>query len=201
MSMDDVLLRLRSGCGTLPEAFASIHDRDVKTRPAAVIVPILDYDDHATILLTKRTPHLSAHAGQICFPGGMWEESDDSLLATALRECEEELGIPAASMTIIGEGRARITATGYHITPFIAHIPAPLHYTPDPSEVEVAFELPLATALHQKAYQKIWMEYKGVSRAHDVLYYQDHCIWGATAGILRDLCRMIHQEQWEDPAC
>lgn len=199
--MDEVLLQLRACCENKPEAFAFAHDRDVRTRPAAVIVPILDYNDHATILLTKRSSTLAAHAGQVCFPGGVWEESDGSLLATALRECEEELGISPDRMTIIGEGRGRITATGYHITPFIAHIPAPVSYMPDPAEVEAVFELPLLTALRKSAYQKLRVEYKGVSRTHDVLNYKEHCIWGATAGILRDLCRMIHKEQWEDPAC
>lgn len=202
MSVEDVLTRLRASCAALPaESFAFDADRNIRTRPAAVIVPILDYGDHATILLTKRTSHLTAHAGQVCFPGGTWEESDDSLLATALRECDEELAISPDAIRIIGTGRGRVTATGYQITPFIGHIPAPLDYTPDPNEVESAFELPLEMALSKALYQSMEVTYKGVERAHDVLYHQEHCIWGATAGILRDICRMVGGETWEDPAC
>jgi 8-oxo-dGTP pyrophosphatase MutT (NUDIX family) len=201
MSLNALLDQIRSCCEDVPEAFVLSPDYGVKTRPAAVIVPILEYADHATILLTKRTSHLTAHAGQICFPGGVREETDADLLATALRECEEELGISPDALTIIGEGRGRITATGYHITPFFAHISAPLTYSPDPNEIEMAFELPLPMALRRNAYQKVRAEYQGVTRTHDVLNYDGHCIWGATAGILRDLCRMVYEEQWEEATC
>lgn len=198
MSVGDVLARLRDHCAAQPsEPFAFAADRGAPARPAAVLVPILDYGSHATILLTKRTSHLSAHAGQVCFPGGMWEEADGSLLATALRECEEELGIPPARIRILGEGRGRVTGTGFGITPFIGHIDAPVDYTPDPFEVESAFELPLELAVSKASYREMRIE----SRVHDRLDYEGHCIWGATAGILRDMCRMINGERWEDPAC
>lgn len=201
MSIDSVLAQLQRSCEQVPEPFAYSADRHINSRPAAVIVPILDYSTHATILLTKRTSHLTAHAGQICFPGGMWEEHDDSLLATALRECEEELAIPPSAVTIIGEGRGRITATGFHITPFIAHIAAPIVYTPDPDEVEAAFEMPLELALRKASYQRMSATDDGVKRHFDMLNYDGHCIWGATAGILRDMCRMHNGEEWEDPSC
>lgn len=202
MSIQSVLAQLRDSCAVLPaEPFSFTVDRDTQRLPAAVVVPILDYGDRATILLTKRTAHLTAHAGQICFPGGMWEEGDDSLLATALREMEEEIGIPASRATIIGEGRGRITGTGFQITPFIAHIEAPVTCTPDPFEVESVFELPLDMAVEKSAYDVLHVEHKGISRPHDKLEYQGHCIWGATAGILRDMCRMVNGETWEDPTC
>lgn len=202
MSIASVLAQLSKSCAVVPpEPYAHPHFPEMQSRPAAVLVPILDYDTHATILLTKRTAHLSAHAGQICFPGGMWEEADDSLLATALRETEEELGIPAERIRIIGEGRGRITGTGFQITPFLAHIAAPVEYRPDPYEVESAFELPLERAIKTSAYQILRIEHKGVKYPHDMLQYEGHCIWGATAGILRDMCRMINGERWEDPTC
>lgn len=202
MSVEQVLAQLRDSCAYRPQApFAHLRAHAETSRPAAVLVPILDYGHRATILLTKRTAHLSAHAGQVCFPGGMWEEDDGSLLATALREMEEELAIPAGRVRIIGEGRERITGTGFRITPFIGHIDAPVDYAPDPSEVEQAFELPLELAMRRAAYQVLRVEHEGVKYPHDMLHYEGHCIWGATAGILRDICRMVNGESWEDPAC
>lgn len=201
MQLDRVISQLRDGCGQRPEAFVFDCDRDVEARPAAVVVPIVDYGDRATILLTKRTAHLSAHAGQICFPGGMREEGDATLLDTALRECEEELGIARESMTIIGQSRGRITGTGFHITPFLVRLQAPVILTPDSFEVEAVFELPLELALRHASYQKLNTVNDGIHRSHDVLNYEGHCIWGATAGILRDLCHMLHGQKEEHVEC
>jgi len=201
MQLDRVLSQLRSGCEGVPSPHVFAVDRDVQPRKAAVLVPIMDYGDHATILLTKRTAHLKAHAGQVCFPGGMHEPDDVSLLATALRECEEELGIDPQQVTIIGEARGRVTGTGFHITPYIAHIRGPLAFTPDPFEVDEVFELPLELALRVASYQKLHTTHEGIRRSHDMLNFGGHCIWGATAGILRDLCRLIHNEAWEETLC
>lgn len=201
MQLQEVLTQLRQQCEAVPEAHVFAVDRDVQARKAAVLVPIVDYGTHATILLTKRTAHLSAHAGQICFPGGMHEAEDASLLDTALRETEEELGITPDEITIIGEARGRITGTGFHITPYIALVTAPLELTPDTFEVEEVFELPMELALRTASYQKLNTNHEGIRRSHDMLNYGGHCIWGATAGILRDICRMMHGEGWESVAC
>lgn len=201
MQAQAVIAQLRSLCASVPEPFVFDADRNVATRPAAVVVPVVDYGDRATILLTKRTAHLHAHAGQVCFPGGMWEEGDATLLDTALRECEEELGIPRSAMTVIGEGRGRITGTGFHITPYVVHLKGPVTLHPDTFEVEAVFELPLELALRKASYQKLNTTHEGVRRSHDLLNYEGHCIWGATAGILRDLCRMLGGESWEDASC
>lgn len=201
MQLTAVLKQLRTSCDVLPEPFAFEVDRKVNTRPAAVVVPIIDHGNHATILLTKRTAHLSAHAGEISFPGGMWEEGDESLLGTALRECEEELGIAATDITVIGQGRGRITGTGFHITPFLVVIKAPITLKPDPFEVEEAFEVPLELAMQAASYERVNTTHQGIKRSHDVLPYGEYYIWGATAGILRDVCRMINGEKWEDPQC
>ncbi|MCH2546963.1 MAG: CoA pyrophosphatase [Alphaproteobacteria bacterium] len=201
MQIDTVLERLRTGAATVPEAFAFSSDMHITTRAAAVIVPLLDYGGRVTLLLTKRTSHLTAHAGQICFPGGVREKNDANLLATAQRETLEELAIPADAMRVVAQGRERVTATGYHITPFFAHIHAPIAIVAEPAEVEAVFELPLDLALDCEAYTQKTHRYKGVERCFDVLKYKEYCIWGATAGILRDMCRMIHNECWEQAEC
>lgn len=166
-------------------------DANVETRPAAVVVPIMDYGTHATLLLTLRQPTLAAHAGQVCFPGGM-QEAGESLEQTARRECLEELGLDLTGIEMLPCSRPRITGTGFCITPFLAVLPAPLALAPDTTEVAEVFEVPLATVCDGAAYSSHAEPLRGVMRTHDRLPFGNYHIWGATAGILRDLCRTVN---------
>src|SRR5271155_2329305 len=104
-------------------------------RPAAVLVPLIDHADGMTVLLTQRTAHLSAHAGQISFPGGRIEPDDKDEVAAALRETEEEVGLPRERVTVIGRLDTYVTGTGFEITPIVGIVAPPLALAIDPFEV------------------------------------------------------------------
>jgi 8-oxo-dGTP pyrophosphatase MutT (NUDIX family) len=160
-------------------------------RPAAVLVPLIDHPDAMTILLTQRTAHLSAHAGQISFPGGRVEESDADAVATALRETEEEVGLPRARVSVIGRLDTYLTGTGFEITPIVGIVAPPVTTVLDPFEVAEAFEVPLSYVLDRRNHQRVERESGGRRRAFFVLPYEGRNIWGATAGILVNLATVL----------
>lgn len=155
--------------------------------PAAVLVPLVDRPAGLTILLTRRTDHLSAHAGQISFPGGRCDSPDQTPLETALRETEEELGLPRENVTVLARLDNYLVGTGYRITPLIGLVAPPLALAPDPHEVAEVFELPLEHALEASRYTRESRLIAGVERRFNVLRFGDHYIWGATASILVNL--------------
>src|SRR5207253_7654072 len=113
-------------------------------RPAAVLVPLVDYPAGMSVLLTQRTAHLSAHAGQISFPGGRIEADDRDAIAAALRETEEEVGLPRDRVEVAGRLDTYVTGTGFEITPIVGFVEPPFALAIDPFEVAEAFEVPLA---------------------------------------------------------
>src|SRR3989440_10824542 len=113
-------------------------------RPAAVLVPLVDHADGMSVLLTQRTAHLSAHAGQISFPGGRIEEDDPGAVAAALRETEEEVGLPRDRVQVIGRLDTYVTGTGYEITPIVGILAPPFPISIDPFEAAQALHGPLA---------------------------------------------------------
>jgi 8-oxo-dGTP pyrophosphatase MutT (NUDIX family) len=160
-------------------------------RPAAVLVPLIDHADGMAVLLTQRTAHLSAHAGQISFPGGRIEEDDADAVAAALRETEEEVGLPGGRVEVVGRLDTYVTGTGFEITPVVGIIAPPYPLSIDPFEVAEAFEVPLAYILDQRNHQRVERESAGRTRAFFVLPYQGRNIWGATAGILVNLAEVL----------
>jgi 8-oxo-dGTP pyrophosphatase MutT (NUDIX family) len=160
-------------------------------RPAAVLVPLIDRPDGMTVLLTQRAPHLSAHAGQISFPGGRIEEHDEDAVAAALRETEEEVGVRRELVSVIGRLDTYITGTGFEITPVVG-IVAPLYTLAiDPYEVAEAFEVPLSYVLDTRNHLRRERESAGRIRVFYVLPYEGRNIWGATAGILVNLAEVL----------
>src|SRR5229473_3924321 len=109
-------------------------------RPAAVLVPLVDHEGGMSVLLTQRTAHLSAHAGQISFPGGRIEEADADAVAAALRETEEEIGLPRDRVSVIGQLDNYVTGTGFEIAPIVGIVMPPFALAIDPYEVAEAFE-------------------------------------------------------------
>lgn len=157
--------------------------------PAAVLVPIIERDSGLTVLFTQKTSHLRLHAGQNCFPGGRYETTDKDLLATALRETEEEIGVSAHEITIMGQLPQvdSVSGGGFAITPYVALVDANAKFNLDPNEVAAIFEVPLMGLIDpSKHISKIRM-LSGKPRKYYVIDHPKHYIWGATAQIIVDL--------------
>lgn len=154
---------------------------------AAVLVPIVGRRDGPTVMLTQRTAHLSDHAGQVSFPGGRAEAGDDSLVATALREMHEEVGVEPARVEVLGQLPEYTTRTGYRVTPVVGWLKPPVELAPDSFEVAEVFEVPLAFLLDPANHQRHSLMHEGVMRHFWAMPYADYYIWGATAGMLRNL--------------
>ena len=155
-------------------------------RHASVLVPIVVGPD-LSLLLTRRTSHLSNHAGQISFPGGRAETSDADAVDTALREANEEIGLAREQVEVIGYLPKYFTVTRYEVTPVVALVHPPFAITPDPNEVAEAFEVPLEFILDPANHQKRSRPWEGRTRHFYAMPYGRHFIWGATAAMLRNL--------------
>lgn len=160
-------------------------------RPAAVLVPLIDRAEGLSVLLTQRTAHLSAHAGQIAFPGGRVEDSDADAVAAALRETEEEVGLPRHHVTVIGRLDTYVTGTGFEITPVVGIVHAPFPLTIDPFEVAEAFEVPLSFIVDPSNHRRTTREFENRTRVFFVLPFEGRNIWGATAGMLVNLAEVL----------
>jgi 8-oxo-dGTP pyrophosphatase MutT (NUDIX family) len=158
---------------------------------AAVLVPLIEHPSGMTVLLTQRTSHLSSHAGQIAFPGGRIEPTDRDEIAGALREADEEVGLPPSHVEVIGRLDTWVTGTGYEITPIVGLVGVPYPMTPDPSEVADVFEVPLRFIVDPLNHQSASRESNGVTRTFFVLPYENRYIWGATAGMLINLAEVL----------
>jgi 8-oxo-dGTP pyrophosphatase MutT (NUDIX family) len=159
--------------------------------PAAVLVPLVQREVELTVLLTQRTPHLQAHGGQVAFPGGRIEPSDRDPVHAALRETEEEVGLPSDHVSVIGRLDTYITGTGYEITPVVGLVRAPYPVRADPNEVADVFEVPLAFVLDVRNHERHSREFKGRIRSFFVLPFPGRYIWGATAGMLVNLAEVL----------
>jgi 8-oxo-dGTP pyrophosphatase MutT (NUDIX family) len=160
-------------------------------RPAAVLVPLVDHSNGMTVLLTRRTAHLSAHAGQIAFPGGRIEPEDADPTAAALRETEEEIGLTRDRVAIIGRLDTYVTGTGFEVTPAVGLVAPPFVLTLDPFEVAEAFEVPLSFVLDRSNHRTVTRTYEGRTRTFYVLPFENRYIWGATAGMLVNLAEVL----------
>src|SRR5215208_2839890 len=160
-------------------------------RPAAVLVPLVDHADGISVLLTQRTAHLTAHAGQISFPGGRIEAHDLDPESAALRETEEEVGVPRDRVSVIGRLDTYLTGTGFEITPVVGIVRPPFPLAIDPFEVEEAFEVPLSYILDRRNHQRVERQSGAHRRVFYVLPYEGRNIWGATAGILVNLAEVL----------
>ncbi|HSS47111.1 MAG TPA: CoA pyrophosphatase [Burkholderiales bacterium] len=158
---------------------------------AAVLVPLVRRDAGLNVLFTRRTTHLADHAGQISFPGGRVESADVSRKETALREAEEEIGLPRDKVDVLGVLPDYFVVTGFRITPVVGWIEAPFPVRLDRFEVADVFEAPLEFFLDPANHQIHSTIYKGEPRRYYSMPYAGHYIWGATAGILLNLCQAL----------
>lgn len=159
--------------------------------PAAVLFPIVVRDGGHTVLLTQRTAHLKDHAGQISFPGGRVEAEDQSLIHTALRETEEEIGLAREHVEVLGFLPEYRTGTGFRVTPVVALVKPPFELALDPFEVAEAFEVPLSFLLDPANHKRHSLHYRGALRHFFAMPYGDYFIWGATAGMIRSLTERL----------
>lgn len=159
-------------------------------RAAAVLVPIIWHESGPGILLTRRSDRLSAHAGQVAFPGGRLE-AGETAEAAALREAAEEVGLDPRLPALVGNLPDHQTGTGFRVTPVVAFLDPPLDLAADPGEVAAIFELPLATVLDPTAPNRVRAEVRGTLREYWVWPHDQHMIWGATAAILVNLARVL----------
>lgn len=159
--------------------------------PASVLFPIVLRPAAPTVLLTQRTAHLKDHPGQISFPGGRAEPEDPSPAHTALREAEEEIGLPAGRVEIAGYLPEYRTGTGFRVTPVVAMVTPPFDLRPDPFEVAEVFEVPLAFLLDPANHKRHALHYRGQLRHYYAMPYGDYFIWGATAGMIMSLYQAI----------
>lgn len=162
---------------------------------ASVLVPVVMRDE-PTVLLTQRTEHLSAHAGQISFPGGRAEPEDADEVATALREAQEEIGLDPSVVEVLGRLPLYTTGTGFIVTPVVGLVPPGTALVPDPNEVAEVFEVPLSFLMNPAHHRRHAFEFAGTQREFLSMPYRPddgrhYFIWGATAGMLRNLYRFL----------
>lgn len=163
----------------------------VEPTPAAVLLALLARESGLQVLLTKRTAHLKAHAGQISLPGGRMEPEDVTAAATALREAQEEIGLAPRDVELVGGLRPYDTITGFRIYPIVGWIERPVSFVLDPFEVEELFEVPLAFVLDRANHTRSSYETAGLRRSFFVIPYEKRYIWGATAAILVNFAHLL----------
>ncbi len=155
-------------------------------RPAAVLVGIVAREE-LTVLLTQRTHTLPTHAGQIAFPGGKLEAHDAGPIDAALRECVEEVGIEPHFVEPLGFLDGYRTGTGFTVAPVVAIIRPGFELRPDPREVDEVFEVPLSFLMDEANHQKHARDWRGRQRHYYAMPYGERFIWGATAGMIKNM--------------
>jgi len=165
--------------------------QELGVTPAAVLVPIIAHAEGLTVLFTQRTTSLRSHSGQVSFPGGRAEQGDASPEHTALREAEEEIGLPAARVEVLARMPEYFTRTGFRVTPVVGVVQPPLELVPDAREVAEVFEVPLGYLLDPANHQRASREIGGRTAHFYVIEHHGRTIWGATAGMLINLYRML----------
>jgi 8-oxo-dGTP pyrophosphatase MutT (NUDIX family) len=167
--------------------------REDRETAASVLVPLVRRAHGLTLLLTQRTANLTDHPGQISFPGGRAEPHDADAVATALRESEEEIGLARTHVEVLGTLPDYITGTGYRVTPVAALVHEPFTVRADPFEVAEIFEVPLAFLMDGAHHERrsAFISERAGHRTFYAMPYRGHFIWGATAGMLRNLFHFL----------
>ncbi|MDR6115095.1 MULTISPECIES: CoA pyrophosphatase [unclassified Sphingomonas] len=190
--------RLAQAMARIPVADLLTGDGDILPETAAtptaaaVLVPVTDRVEPG-LVLTQRTEHLRNHAGQIAFPGGRADPGDVDLVATALREAEEEIGLSPHAVTVVGLADRYRTVTGFEVTPVLGVIPPDLTLYPSEAEVANLFEVPLAYVLDPAHHRRVSAPWRGQTRHFYEILWNDRRIWGATAAMIVNLSRRL---QW-----
>jgi 8-oxo-dGTP pyrophosphatase MutT (NUDIX family) len=163
------------------------------TKVAAVLIGLVERGGALNVLLTQRASALRTHSGQIAFPGGKIDPADASPAAAALREVEEEIGIPAGRIDILGHLSPYLSGSGFRILPVVARINTPFETALNPDEVAELFEVPFAFLMSEANHQLREREWQGKTRQFYAMPFGERQIWGITAGILRALYEKLYR--------
>ncbi|HSC69603.1 MAG TPA: CoA pyrophosphatase [Cellvibrio sp.] len=163
---------------------------DVVLQPQAAVIALISEGNNPSILYTKRAAHLRQHPGEVCFPGGMWEQGDSDLWATALREAHEEIGLPAFGIQLLGRLPQSRTRAGTPVTPFVASFDSslPLHASPD--ELDSIFLVPLSAFKEGIQVREDTFERNGLMYQVPVYQFQGYEIWGVTAAVTAQVLKL-----------
>jgi len=162
-----------------------------EARRAAVLVPLLVREGELRAILTLRSTGLRSHSGQWSFPGGSIDEGDADALAAALREAEEEIGLPRDRVEVIGLADRYRTITGFEVTPVLGIVPPGLEFTPHPGEVAAVFEAPFHHLLDPAHQHVRTAMFRGRERTYYEIDWREQRIWGATAAMIVNLSRRL----------
>jgi 8-oxo-dGTP pyrophosphatase MutT (NUDIX family) len=184
-ALGDVIARLRGDHEMQPQPVPLPDEK--AAIPAAVLIPVVSRAEGPTMLLTQRAAALRSHSSQVAFPGGRVDEVDGSPVVTALRETEEEIGLPRERVRVLGFLDAYLTGTGYRIVPVVALVEPPFSLVLNAHEVDAAFETPLSFLLDPANHRRDAREWQGFLRTYYAMTFEDRYIWGATAGMIRNL--------------
>lgn len=158
-----------------------------KFRPAGVLVPIEVRNQVPYVILTKRSSALKHHPGQIAFPGGKEDDTDADVTAAALREAEEEIGLPRSNVQVLGTLPVHETVTNFRVTPVVGLVKSEFVLRPEPGEVDEVFSVPLAHLTDLSRYSVQSRMWHGHRRSYYTVPFGPYYIWGATARMLRGL--------------
>lgn len=158
---------------------------------AAVLVPLVDHPHGIQVLLTQRTAALQRHAGQVAFPGGRLDDTDTDPVHTALREAEEEIGLPPAAVDVVGRLDDYVTGTGYVVAPIVGFLEPRHEFILEPAEVDDIFEVPLEFFMDPQNHQRETKQWKGIERTFYAMPWNERYIWGATAAMLVNLYEVL----------
>lgn len=162
--------------------------------PAAVLIPLVEHPQGLSVLLTRRAEHLKHHPGQISFPGGRLEDCDDGPAAAALRETFEEIGLESDRIDVVGYLENYLTITGYGVTPVVGFVRPGFELRIDETEVDAVFEVPLSHLFDEQNALRREKRFMGIRVPYYEIPYQEHNIWGATAGMLISFRSMLYED-------